>query len=422
MRILFVSAFYPPHVIGGWEQLVQDINISMQERGHETAILTSTHGAGADQLRGDGTGVRRVLHLESDLNHYRPQAFWGYRRRVRQNIEETRRAIADFQPDVVFVHIMWNLTRGIPWVAEQLCPGRVVYYVADHWPYLPTTHEQYWLGSTRNPVTTYMKRAVAPVPMHFVRQDQRAFSLQFRHVLCVSEAIRQALAANTPIARDNLHVVHNGIDTRAFAPQTPSVATRYQPPLRLLYAGSLVPHKGVITAVEALGVLQRDGDLHSEMLTIVGSGRSDYEAYLRQRAGELGIGDAVIFRGRVPRTEMPQLFHAHDVLIFPSMWEEPLARVTQEAMAAQLVVAGTLTGGTGELLIDGETGLAFPPGDAGALADCIRRLRSDAALCRRLALAGSERVKRYFDIERMIDELEAYLQQVCTISSERVTG
>jgi hypothetical protein len=46
MRILFISTFYPPHIVGGWEQLVQEINERLQDRGHITHVLTSQHGVG----------------------------------------------------------------------------------------------------------------------------------------------------------------------------------------------------------------------------------------------------------------------------------------------------------------------------------------------------------------------------------------
>ena len=107
---------------------------------------------------------------------------------------------------------------------------------------------------------------------------------------------------------------------------------------------------------------------------------------------------------------MPALLRRFDVLVFPSVWEEPLARVMQEAMATGLVVVGTTTGGSKELLVDGETGLAFAAEDAAGLAAQLTRLAAEPGLYPRLAKAGRQAVVERFNIERMVDQVEGYLR------------
>jgi glycosyltransferase involved in cell wall biosynthesis len=99
-------------------------------------------------------------------------------------------------------------------------------------------------------------------------------------------------------------------------------------------------------------------------------------------------------------------------LLFPSVWPEPLARVVQEAMAVGLVVIGTTTGGTPELLQDGLTGLTFAAEDADGLARQIGRLARDPALFETLAQAARQTVESRFTQERMVDEIEAYFQKL----------
>jgi len=71
-----------------------------------------------------------------------------------------------------------------------------------------------------------------------------------------------------------------------------------------------------------------------------------------------------------------------------------------EAMAAGLPVVATSVGGVPELVLDEETGLLVPPGDAEALAAALRRVLEDAYLRRRLGSAGRERAQREFGLER----------------------
>ena len=61
MRILFLSSFYPPHEIGGWGQLVEDIAFRLSERGHSVRVLTSRHRVDRRDGRSEWRGAPRTL-------------------------------------------------------------------------------------------------------------------------------------------------------------------------------------------------------------------------------------------------------------------------------------------------------------------------------------------------------------------------
>ena len=152
-------------------------------------------------------------------------------------------------------------------------------------------------------------------------------------------------------------------------------------------------------------------------MTLVGSGHPDYEAFLHDLVERERLHDFVTFHGPVSKDKMPAILQQFDVLIFPSIYEEPLARMTQEAMASGLVVVGTTTGGTKEILRDGETGFTFAPEDADGLAEQVARLIIDPDLCCRLAQAGRQTVLENFTLDRMVKEIEAYLMECLATSS-----
>jgi glycosyltransferase involved in cell wall biosynthesis len=114
---------------------------------------------------------------------------------------------------------------------------------------------------------------------------------------------------------------------------------------------------------------------------------------------------------------MPEMLAKYDALVFPSEWEEPFGRMVMEAMAVGLVVIGTTTGGTGDVLVEGQTGLTFPAGDHGALARQIERLRDDRALGRRLANTAYTQVSQRFTFDRMVDEIEAFLSSLALVET-----
>ena len=119
---------------------------------------------------------------------------------------------------------------------------------------------------------------------------------------------------------------------------------------------------------------------------------------LRARAEALGLGDRVGFTGHQadPATALRSL----DVVVHASTRPEPFGRVIVEAMACGRAAVAAGLGGAAELIEDGVTALACPPGDPAALASAIARLVGDEALRRRLGEAGRSAAAR-FDRDRL---------------------
>jgi glycosyltransferase involved in cell wall biosynthesis len=178
-----------------------------------------------------------------------------------------------------------------------------------------------------------------------------------------------------------------------------------------VYVGLLVPHKGVHTAIEALSLLPVE-TRERVQLTILGSGHPEYEQTLRRQVVETNLSEHVTFAHPIPRTDLPAFLARHHVLLLPSIWEEPLALIMQEGLASGLVVVGSATGGTREIIRDGENGLLFPAEDASRLAGHVARLARDASLWQALARRGQEEARCLFDLSRMVGDIEAYLEEV----------
>jgi glycosyltransferase involved in cell wall biosynthesis len=227
-------------------------------------------------------------------------------------------------------------------------------------------------------------------------------SLQLEHPICVSRAVRDLLVARgVDIA--HAKVIYGGTSVTEFdgirPAQAPDAGT-----LRLVYIGRLEHMKGVHTVVQAMRSTE-----NSVTLDIWGSGDPDYIAQLQTSIAAADLQARVRLLGAAPRSQVPQVLSRYDALVFSSEWEEPFARTVLEAMAAGLAVIGTTTGGTGELLVEDETGLTYAAGSAAQLSTQIRRLAADPALRRRLVASAGQKVRQYYTLERMVDELEREL-------------
>ncbi len=413
MRILFLSNFYPPARSYGYTQWCFEVAEALKTRGHQAAILTSRYRR--DLAPAHEQDIYRLLHLQTrDLECYRPLDFFLHQpHQERENRTALEQVIRKFRPDVLFVWGMWNLSRALPAWAEERGMPPVVYYISDLWPSTPDTHAAYWVLPTRRRLTHPLKAFLRRLALGMLARQGWPYQLRFQHAICVSHYIRNALlAAGLPLAE--AVVIHGGTDIERFI-QVQRKPKGDNDPLELLYAGQLAEHKGVATVIEAMSYLMHDHPVLPARLTLVGSGHPNYEAHLRALVQETELQDWVAFHGVVPREAMPQVLARHDVLIFPSTGPEALPRMVQEGMAAGLVVVGTTTGGTGEILVDNENGLVFEPGDAAGLAAQISKLLADRALCRRLATAGRETVRGSFSLKSMVDQIETYLAEVLAV-------
>jgi glycosyltransferase involved in cell wall biosynthesis len=213
----------------------------------------------------------------------------------------------------------------------------------------------------------------------------------------------------------NVDVVYHGVDAELYTRAAQLARNQETDQLKAVFVGSLYPHKGVHTAIEAMDRLRRIDATLPVKLDILGKGHPDYEAQLHAMVDRLQLHHVVTFHHPIPREQLPGFLACYNALVLPSIWEEPLALISEEALAAQLVLIGTLTGGTKELLEPGVNGLAFPAEDADALAQQLLRLARDPALRVRLAQAGWQTVVDRFTMTRTLDEFERHLDAMVKV-------
>jgi len=166
--------------------------------------------------------------------------------------------------------------------------------------------------------------------------------------------------------------------------------------VRIGMVGRLTPWKGQHVFLQALaeafppdGTGEGDGSWEAVIVGAPLFGEDGYERQLRRLAEELGLDGHVRLLGF--REEIGDELAAMDVLVHASVIPEPFGQVVVEGMAAGLAVVAADSGGPAEVIDHGVTGLLYPPGDAAALAEILRRLVGDPDLRARLGRAGRER-------------------------------
>jgi len=201
----------------------------------------------------------------------------------------------------------------------------------------------------------------------------------FRHVLRHSAAVTAVsnwLAGEAGAVLPNVKpvVAPMPVDTTLFAPGNGRSADR------ILFVGRLNAQKGVSTLIDALPAVAAP-----YALDIVGDGpeRESLEA----RARRLGVADRITWHGALPQSSLPPLYQRAAVLVVPSI-DEGLGLVAVEGQMCATPVIAANSGGLGDIVRNGQTGVLVPPLDAPALAQAITEMLANPARAAELGAAG----------------------------------
>lgn len=239
------------------------------------------------------------------------------------------------------------------------------------------------------------------------------------HVICVSDYIRREALKHFPEYADRFSVAINAADTDVFKPYEEDATRALQGKLELdpgkrylLYVGRLVPIKGVHVLIEAFSqVLRRHPDVRlliSGSSFFQGAAKTDYERELVELARP--IADSIVFTGFLPHETLKYLYSAADIVVMPSVWQEPCALVMFEAMASGTLLIGTTVGGVPEVVSDGHNGLLVPAGNVAELARALCGALEDPASMQRMAQAGRATIVEKFTWDSLVNKVESALE------------
>jgi glycogen(starch) synthase len=273
-----------------------------------------------------------------------------------------------WQPDIVHAH---------DWLVAHPAIALAEFFDV---PMVSTVHATE-AGRHSGWVSGQISRQVHAVESWFVRESDSLIACSASMVNEISDLFGPELA--------EIVVIRNGIDSSRW----PFAHRRAHPgPPELLYIGRLEYEKGVHEAIAALPRIRRTHP--GTTLTIAGDGTQ--QDWLVEVARKHKVLKRVHFAGRVDHDELLQLMRRADAAVLPSHYE-PFGIAALEAAAAGIPLVTSNVGGLGEAVIDGETGVSFPPRDIAALAAAVRRVLDDPGAAQQRAIAARERLTSDFD-------------------------
>jgi len=227
--------------------------------------------------------------------------------------------------------------------------------------------------------------------------------------VCMTDAVRLHLMSQSVRPR-RLTVVHDGLDLTHFRRAQQPGAVRAmlglapeQPVIGM--AVNIQPWKGQDVTLRAVAALVEEfPDLVCVLAGGVVRGAEPFAAALDEFVRARGLAGRVRFLG--PRSDVPDVLSALDVVVHASVLPEPFGRILIEAMAVGRPVVASNADGVPEIVVDGQTGLLVPPRDHAALARALGTLLRDPARRARMGADARERVREHFSVERFAQAMQ----------------
>jgi glycogen synthase len=405
MRILQLAQFYDP-VIGGEERHVNTLSQCLAQRGHSVTLITFATASDEGESR-DGdvriirvrSGASRLPFLYSDPSwpHAVPIPDPAVTRAISKEVEENR-------PDIAHGH-NWIVNSAL----KPLRRAGV--------PIIVTLHDYSQVCSTKRFVQKRQNECTGPAPAKCTACSAEKFgrlsgattfvcnavmSRQRRRNVDQFISVSHAVASRVAI-RSNETMVAAGVHSTVIPNFIPdSQVVDDLPPIRsdapIVFVGDMSNDKGISVLLDAYGRLE-----DPPQLVLVGR-------YTPETPWNLPSGASAT--GPLPHSEAMNILKGARLMVVPSTWQDPCPTVVLEAMAAGRPVVASAVGGITDMVVDGETGLLAPPGDAKALSESIAKVLGDPELASSMGLAGRDRSRSY-TVSAVVDRLEkVYLEHV----------
>lgn len=386
MKILITTGIFPPD-IGGPASYVPAAAMGLSRRGHEVTVVTL---ADFPELKRDHQPEGyRVIRLDRELP-------WILRliAAVAAIWREARKAEVVFAAGLAFEAALASKLARRPFVCKIVGDSAWERSVVRGW--------------YRNGIEAFQtaRKGMAHRLLDFMRAyPARAAKI----VITPCVFLRRIVSRWAPQARIAVipnacyAAVTSSIPEQANAESSGPFKGRFNG-VTMITVCRLVPWKKVD---ELIGLVARTRNYR---LIVVGDGPM-FETW-QTTARRLFLDDRVVFMGGLEQDKVLDVMSKADIFVLNSTYEG-FPHVILEAAEAGIPVVAAACGGVPELVLHGQTGLLFAPGDIGALTRCLDRLDRDPELAYALALAARNRLDAEFSFNGMVARTESVLLAAC---------
>lgn len=358
MKILIVNMFYYPNIVGGTENSIKLLAEELIKKGVEVCVYTL-----------DGKDKKSYIYPEiiNGVKVYRGYSNGIYNRRIK-NIKKKRylwknainsivnlssnkqiKSIINKElPDVIHTNNLVSISLWI-WYYARLKKIPIVHTLRDYWLLDPTTvlgKSNFMLIKIFRFYTLFMTKLMDGVVTSPSRTTLDIFRKEKFFVDTESLIIPNAI-------RLNLSRLHKQVELKS---------KRESDEIIFLYVGSLSENKGIKILLKAISLIDRN-----VKFLFCGSGPLEEDIIIAQN-NDMRIN----YLGKLDKENLMNYYEIADVLIVPSVWEEPFGRVIIEAAEFAVPTIASNVGGIPEIILQLNNGELVSPNDINELVSKIK--------------------------------------------------
>ena len=375
MKILTITAEYPPFFVGGITLHTYNLNISLADLGYEPWVIT--------------------FHKDSKVKEY------SHTIEKNVNIVRIPRPKTDIEYTYHEMFVAQNkcLKNGLIWMKNKF--NNIFDLITVH---------GYFLGDA----ALYAKQEFESLLVYHVHtlfsetesmenklivESENNLCKQSNSIISVSEFLKKEIIKKFNISEDKIVVITKGIKLEEY---DHIQNQKSKSNIILNFTGRLSPEKGFETLLEAMGILTVK--YKKILLYAIGqASNTQYYDVIKNKINTLHLEKNIVFLGYKNNDEIIKEYKRSDISVVPS-YAETFGKVAIESMAARVPVVVSNVGGLGPIVNDNVNGLLFNVGNSSELADKIEMLILNADLRNTLAENGYKEVKNNYQWHHILNQ------------------
>lgn len=406
MRILFFSHYFPPEGNAPATRTYENCK-RWVEMGHDVTVITCTPNQPAGVVY---DGYQNKLYQTETVDGIKVIRVWTYIaankgtvKRIANYVSYATSAVTASmgvrKPDIIvatspqffcgWAGVLAKAWKRVPFVLE----------IRDMWPDSIAA-----VGAMQN-------KAI----LNSLYKMEDWMYKAATHVVTVGDGYKDELVQKG-VPLDKLTVITNGVDPEQYKPQPPNLAFKEElgikQPIVCSYVGTIGMACGLHVALECGEMLKAQGR-DDVALLLVGDGAVREELEQEAKARQL---DNVIFTGRLPKTQMPDVLSITDITLVhlkkTDLFKTVLPSKIFEAAAMERPIILGVQGNSADLLQKAEAGICIEPENAQELTDALLRMADDTELRQQFGQNGRSYIQEHFHRVKLAERYLSLLEQL----------
>jgi len=382
--VLMLTWEYPPRIIGGISSHVYDLSRALVRKGVEVHVVTCDFPGAPEYEEIDGAKVYRFDSYKIPAHDFLSWVFSMNRNMAQRAIE-----VVDAHKggvDVIHAH---------DWLVAKAAIELKNLYERS---LVSTIHSTE--AGRRGGIHGDYQRTINEVEKWLVNESST--------VICCSNYMLDQISQTLQVPTEKMRVIRNGVDVYRFNLNINHEAARQRFAKHgekiVLCVGRLVHEKGIHVLIG--GAPKIISVLPNIRFIIVGEG--GMKEQLLKEAWDFGISKKVLFTGFIDDQTLRLLYSCADVCVVPSLYE-PFGITALEAMAAQVPVVVSDTGGLSEIVEHDKTGVKVYADNSDSVAWGVIKVLTDEAYASRLRRNAYRKIVEDYSWEKISGEtMETY--------------